>query len=62
MTKKSWGRFVLVFGGLWSALGAFALAGSCGGKAETPPAVSSGLPVQRVVLYRNGVGYFERAG
>lgn len=26
------------------------------------PAVSSTLPVRRVVLYRNGVGYFERGG
>ncbi|MBN1772204.1 MAG: AgmX/PglI C-terminal domain-containing protein, partial [Deltaproteobacteria bacterium] len=26
------------------------------------PVVASRLPVQRVVLYRNGVGYFERAG
>ena len=31
-------------------------------KAEEPPQVSSKLAIQRVVLYRNGVGYFERAG
>jgi hypothetical protein len=34
----------------------------CRKKAEQPPQVASKLPVQRVVLYRNGVGYFERAG
>src|SRR5262245_35429790 len=26
------------------------------------PNVSSDLPLRRVVIYRNGVGYFERAG
>jgi hypothetical protein len=32
------------------------------GKKEKAPHVASKLPIQRVVLYRNGVGYFERAG
>jgi len=44
---------MLVLGGLF-------LLSACGGG----PAVrsSSDLPVRRVVLYRNGVGYFERSG
>ena len=56
----------------WSRLGLAVLAagamlapatlGGCRKKAEQPPQVASKLPVQRVVLYRNGVGYFERAG
>ena len=31
--------------------------------AKTPPATESTgrLPVKRVVLYKNGIGYFERA-
>lgn len=33
------------------------------GCSATPPPVSvEGLPLKRVVIYRNGVGYFERAG
>ncbi|MBI4918109.1 MAG: DUF4139 domain-containing protein, partial [Acidobacteria bacterium] len=43
------------------ALGSGGAAG-CKKKVEEPPQVSSKLPIQRVVLYRNGVGYFERAG
>ncbi|MBI5501973.1 MAG: DUF4139 domain-containing protein [Deltaproteobacteria bacterium] len=35
---------------------------SCKKKAPEAPQVAAELPVQRVVLYRNGVGYFERAG
>jgi hypothetical protein len=45
-------RFVLAFGLL-------ALLSGCGRQ----PAVSAdGLPLRRVVIYRNGVAYFERAG
>ncbi|HRG96947.1 MAG TPA: hypothetical protein PLR99_11910 [Polyangiaceae bacterium] len=44
-------------GALLSALGAVATLG-CGGTA----AVSSNLPLQRVVVYRNGIAYFERGG
>ena len=50
---------------LIAVAGFAALAGSaaCKKKAqEEPPQVSTSLPIQRVVLYRNGVGYFERAG
>ena len=32
------------------------------GCASTTPLVQSELPLRRVVIYRNGVGYFERAG
>ncbi|MBI5488348.1 MAG: DUF4139 domain-containing protein [Deltaproteobacteria bacterium] len=35
---------------------------SCKKKEKEAPQVTAELPVQRVVLYRNGVGYFERAG
>ena len=35
---------------------------ACKKKVEEAPQVTAELPVQRVVLYRNGVGYFERAG
>ena len=38
-------------------LGAHALTGCAAG-----PNVKSDLPLRRVVVYRNGVGYFERAG
>lgn len=31
-------------------------------KDKTPPHVAVDVPLRRVVLYRNGVGYFERAG
>jgi hypothetical protein len=41
---------------------AFGGISACKKKAEQPPQVASKLPIQRVVLYRNGVGYFERAG
>src|SRR5512134_2837882 len=34
-----------------------------GGACATPPAVTSdGLALRRVVIYRNGVAYFEREG
>jgi hypothetical protein len=41
------------------AVGASALAVGCGRQAI---ATTEALPVQRVVIYRNGVAYFERAG
>lgn len=40
----------------------FALCGGSTGCAKAPNVGSSQLPLQRVVIYRNGVGYFERAG
>ncbi|MCU0683361.1 MAG: DUF4139 domain-containing protein [Polyangiaceae bacterium] len=40
-----------------------ALAPALGGCGASRPAVASGaLPLKRVVVYRNGVGYFERGG
>jgi hypothetical protein len=44
-----------------SALG-LALAALLGGCARGPDLASPELPLQRVVVYRNGVGYFERGG
>ena len=38
---------------------ALLLGGCASGK---PPAVTGALPLRTVVIYRNGVGYFERAG
>jgi hypothetical protein len=32
------------------------------GCAAVPPVDANGLPLKKVVIYRNGVGYFERAG
>jgi hypothetical protein len=58
---RKWSKFGLVAAVLGGMLLPAALAG-CRKKAEQPPQVVSKLPVQRVVLYRNGVGYFERAG
>ncbi len=44
------------------ALGALVTAGACGG-ARKPYATTGGaLQLSKVVLYRNGVGYFERGG
>ena len=44
---------------LWGLLGvAFAQVGC----AAVPAVDSNGLPLKKVVVYRNGVGYFERAG
>jgi hypothetical protein len=43
---------------LFVALGSAA----SGGCASVPAVEASGLPLRRVVIYRNGVGYFERAG
>ena len=37
-------------------------AGSCGGGRFKYPTASSPLKLDRVVLYRNGIGYFERVG
>src|ERR1700722_12155656 len=51
------GLFRITLGGL--AISALAGATAC----SAPPIVASPLlPVQRVVVYRNGVAYFERAG
>ena len=54
-------RFVVVASACVAALALGGVAG-CKKKAQQPPQVASKLPIQRVVLYRNGVGYFERAG
>jgi hypothetical protein len=35
---------------------------AAGGCATAPPVEANGLALRRVVVYRNGVGYFERAG
>lgn len=45
--------------GLAAAMFAGFLAWSC---AVPPPVTADGLPLKRVVVYRNGVGYFERTG
>jgi hypothetical protein len=66
MLKLSLGRARRI-GGLLLALGlgsaaSGALAG-CGGDARVRyPTTDNGLKLERVVLYRNGIGYFERAG
>src|SRR5262252_3655434 len=41
---------------LWGAVGGAI------GCARGPAVSAEGLPLRRVVVYRNGVGYFERAG
>ena len=41
------------------ALVCFAAGGGC---ATAPPVTAAGLPLKKVVIYRNGVGYFERGG
>ncbi|MBN1769618.1 MAG: DUF4139 domain-containing protein [Deltaproteobacteria bacterium] len=58
---RNWSRLGLAAVAVGAMLLPATLAG-CRKKAEQPPQVASKLPVQRVVLYRNGVGYFERAG
>jgi hypothetical protein len=45
-------RLVLLLVGLGSAVGC----------ATPPPVVAPGLALRKVVIYRNGVGYFERGG
>lgn len=62
MHKESWGRFAAATAALLAAAGTVATGAGCARKGKAVPAVATGLPVQRVVLYRNGVGYFERAG
>ncbi|HEU4412614.1 MAG TPA: DUF4139 domain-containing protein [Polyangiaceae bacterium] len=50
------------WGATW-VLGLAALAPALAGCGARQPAVESGaLPLRRVVVYRNGVGYFERGG
>jgi hypothetical protein len=44
------------------ALGLGLAAGSAIGCATVPAVTAPGLPLKKVVIYRNGVGYFERAG
>lgn len=51
-------RSILLAPRLLSATLALAAAGCATAPAVTAP----GLPLKRVVIYRNGVGYFERAG
>ena len=51
---------VTVMGALALAVGFGAVGPS--GCATPPPVVAPGLALKRVVIYRNGVGYFERAG
>src|SRR6478752_3091211 len=46
------------FSSLFALLLALPLLGGC----ARGPNVSSDLPLRRVVVYRNGVGYFERGG
>src|SRR5690606_16347926 len=46
----------------WLAPAAIALSlAACGGRSAYPTTTSA-LALERVVLYRNGIGYFERAG
>src|SRR5258706_6235341 len=52
MRRAEWRRAVLVL-----AIGAGAW-----GCARQPAVSAEGLSLRRVVIYRNGVGYFERAG
>jgi len=47
-------RNVLLISGLWALV-----VGAC---ASGPPVTSEGLALRRVVIYRNGVAYFERQG
>ena len=47
-------------GVVWGSLVAALAAG--GGCATAPPVEAQGLALKKVVIYRNGVGYFERAG
>lgn len=41
---------------------ALGLSIACAGCATPPPVVAPGLALRKVVIYRNGVGYFERGG
>ncbi len=43
-------------------IAAIAMVGGCGGRRAAYPTAQSPLGLDRVVLYRNGVGYFERTG
>jgi len=45
-----------VLGVVWSM--SFVVAAGC----ATPPVAVPGLGLRKVVIYRNGVGYFERGG
>src|SRR4051794_28325443 len=47
--------------GRW-AMGAILGAAAVAGCARGPAVSADGLALRRVVIYRNGVGYFERAG
>ena len=62
MRRGTRGRLIVAAAAVLAATGALATGGGCGKRGHAAPVVASGLPVQRVVLYRNGVGYFERAG
>jgi hypothetical protein len=44
---------------LWGLVVAALAAAGC---ADVPAVDANGLPLKKVVIYRNGVGYFERAG
>jgi len=44
------------------SLALIVLLSACGGKRTTLPTTESPLGLERVVLYRNGIGYFERHG
>jgi hypothetical protein len=58
---RKWRRMRRVLGviGWVSVVAALAAGGGC---ATAPPVDAQGLALRRVVIYRNGVGYFERAG
>jgi hypothetical protein len=47
-------RTIVVWAGLLTVV--------CGGCGTAPPVTSQGLALRRVVIYRNGVAYFEREG
>ncbi|MEN9581435.1 MAG: hypothetical protein RJA70_4444, partial [Pseudomonadota bacterium] len=63
LQSRRWGSVlasVLVLG-----LGATGLLAACGGSTEgaaLPESPNAEIPIRRVVLYQNGVGYFERSG
>jgi len=57
---RKWRRMKPAIGLLgWLLVVAALAAGGCG---TAPPVDAQGLALRRVVVYRNGVGYFERAG
>ena len=62
---RKWGRMKRVgraMGRREGAALALAVVVAAAGCATVPPVEAPGLALRKVVIYRNGVGYFERAG